>query len=260
LLLPVLNHFIPFSFYFEGSLKEHKNWFPTFYFLSFAFFKSFYPLAYAVWLYALFRSSLSRPFILSLICIQTTALIACMEVFGFETVSLYAYLLAGAGMAFRMRSFLSPAFSGFIALVASSRILKGSFLFITYIVLCLTLNRFHPFAKYTMFNRFAETTRVFLLRDASNKLLPLNTYCTIDGNHLFELYVAFNKKHGFKYGSSDINKEEQTIVSREMVESILKNLKRPIPSDSIKLSVERFYFDQGKLTSDETQLYTCKVE
>ena|GEM_PF-3507656 len=43
LLLPVINHFWPFGFFFEGTLVKDREWFPVFSFIAYIFFKIFFP-------------------------------------------------------------------------------------------------------------------------------------------------------------------------------------------------------------------------
>jgi hypothetical protein len=260
LLLPVINLLRPFGFFFEGTWTEHQKWFPHFPFLSFIFFKSFYPVVYAFGLFAVLRGKLGTLPVISLIVIQSVILVLGMQAVGFMPVADYMYLLVLAPFLYRMAGTLNAGHLWLLNRVINLKLPAGSFLFIIYIVLCLSLSRFHPFAKYTMFNKFRDNTTVFLLRDNRDSLLPLNTYCTIDGNHLFELYVAINNKHGFNYGNRSVNTEQQEIVSREMMQSIFTTLKKPIPSDSVRLMRVEFYFENGKLNSNESQFYACKVE
>jgi len=45
-----------------------------------------------------------------------------------------------------------------------------------------------------------------------------------------------------------------------MMQIIFATLKKPVPADSVKLMRVNFYFENGKLKSNELQVYACRVE
>ena len=261
-LVPMLNAVKPIGFYFEDSLAAHKNWFPSFYYFTWLSFKLFFPVACGVILYGIIRFQFKTEsrIVVPAIIIQGILLFFMLQTIGFTRVSLYVYLLFLVGASVFVLNKYKSVMAKYISAFTGSKILTGSFLFIIYITLCLLLPRAYPFAKYTMFNKFPEHTSVFLLRNNQGQLIPLKEYSGIDGNHLFELYVATNEQHGFVYLSNEETEEEQQLICKELLHSILADLKKPMPFDSVSINRIDYFLEQNKIASHEKQLYKCAVE
>ena len=262
LLLPLLNWFNPIDFYFEDSLAAHQKCFPSFYFFTYLFFKLFFPVANGIILYGMlrFQFKTENRIVFLLILIQSMLLFFVLQTIGFVAASLYVYLLLLISVSVFAWGKYKNEIAKCITVAKESKVITGGFLFTIYITLCLLLPRAYPFAKYTMFNKFSEHTSVFLLRNNQQELVPLNEYSTVDGNHLFELYVATNEQHGFMYLSNEEKEVEQQLVCKELLHSIFADLKKPIPFDSISLNRIDYFLEQNKIASHEKQLYKCAVE
>ena len=241
------------AYYFQSSLRENILWFPHAFPLTWLFFHGFFVLVYACWLYGMLILWLPWSTSHRIVVITCQAcLVLWLQSYGFYVVSCYAPFLASMLLFFTYKQKIS--------LVYISRILTTCFLFALYIILCLILPRFHPFAKYTMFNKFPETTYAYLLRDENNQLIPLEQFSNLKNDYLYTTSVAINTAHGFAYGKNNENPFEEKEMSNELVSHYFKNLKTgTLPFDSVKLCKATFTLRNNKLVMNEKLLGTYKA-
>ncbi len=219
-----------------------------------------FPTLYGTVVYQIFLYKLKPVILILVLFIQTLLLVVLMETIGFAGVSIYGYAFVFLLLCLYLFKSAKVFLLTFFSSAKTTEFVRHTFLFAIYIGLCLMVNRAHPFAKYTMFNKFSDYTYVFLLKDNTGQTIILKDYCKMDGNQIYEMYVAEDQKYGYVYSRGIDEGEGGTIIYREMMGRIFKNLKKPLPSDSVSLNVIKYHVADNKLNIDEKQLYKCKVQ
>lgn len=253
--IPVLHTLVPVGHLFNGSLTDHKRWFPNGYPFSFVFFWAIYPALFGVSVYALLGAVFptQKKKIFLLVVLQGMGLVYLLHVAGFAMVAVYLLPLPVAVLSVVLFPRLFFAIKTGLATARPWQKISGVGLFAAYIVLSLSIKG-HPFSEYTMFNRFPDHTTAFLLRDNGQRLLPLREYSGYTGNELFEQYVALNQKHRFSHHPADTLAAEQNIVYRELLRQMLASPKKKCLPDSLRLMRVDFSFN-----GSQTQVYERQV-
>lgn len=260
LSLFIINRFIPVYFYFEASLAGHKQWFPAFYLLTFLFFKLCAPMLYSFWIFLLTDYlNIQRWKGFLIILIQSLFLLytlQCREN-SFGVVAVYAYLLLAVSVVIVSYRVLQRFYCRISRLSVFSNENRWRYLiFAGYIILCLCLNEFYPFSKYPMYNQFPNSSYVFFLRDNHHRMVPLNKYFKAEGAGLGHLYFSLLNLHHYR----NFTKETTDTIGKEMFGYILSTKYREPPFDTLSLNRIFFHVENGKIISDELEMYKSKVE
>ena len=126
----------------------------------------------------------------------------------------------------------------------------GSFLGLFYMALCLILPPFHPFSRYSMFNRFSDSTYVYLLRDQKGKLIPFEKYSRLKNDDLFVYYRSMTLGKETPQDSNFNNTERSNGVS--LIKLFLEGvIEKPLPFDSIGLYKTTITRNHGKIELTE---------
>lgn len=255
-LLQVSLVFVPARYMFEGTLSSHRLWFKHGYLLSYLFFNGLFPLLYGCWLWG-FVSSAKRAIKVFLIVIQTATVVFLQQQWGYQGVSYYSGFLAlVAIMLFVKPQRLIRKHSHITV-----KFVNGSFLFIVYVLLCAILPRVHPFAKYTMFNKFPDVTYVYLLRNESNELVPIAKYSKLGHDVMYPYSLNINERHGFVYGNNTEKRSEEQQMCNELMQLFIDNLKpNHPPFEMLTLYKATFSLQYGKPVKTETPLCAYVVE
>jgi hypothetical protein len=134
------------------------------------------------------------------------------------------------------------------------------FMFMGYIILSLVLPEFHPFSKYPMYNNFPNYAYVFLLRDSRNHFIPLNKNYSITGANLGHLYFSIRNLHHYNIKDNGERSEMDDSVGKEMFQYIKSKRYNKSCADSISVNKIFLHLKNGKITSNEIQLYKGKME
>jgi len=256
LMVKLLIFWWPLSFLFEGSFEKHQLWFRHGYVLSYIFFSALFPVVYGLWWWGM-AQVMNIPGKRILVLLQTLTVIALQKHIGFAVVSDYGVVLL-----IIMGYFLVEPYATRMRLVPL--LLKaagGSFLFAGYIALCLALPRFHPFAKYAMFNKFPDVTYVYLLRNEHNELVPIEHYSKLKNDDLYAYSVFINERHGFAHGNNTEKRIEAQQMCNELMQIFLDNLKpNHPPFEMLTLYKTTFTLQHGKPEKAETPICTYVVE
>lgn len=256
LLVQLLMLWLPPSFLFEGSFSKHQLWFRHGYVLSYIFFNTLFPLLYALWwlgMMQLFKVPGKKIVLPG----QTVLVIALQHYWGYAGVAPYGYVLLLILLFFLVRPY-TKRISGasFLAKAAG-----GSFLFVGYIALCLALPRFHPFAKYTMFNKFPDVTYVYLLRNENNELVPIEKYSKLGRDVMYPYSLNINEHHGFKHGNNTEKRSEEQQMCNELMQLFLNNLKpNHPPFEMLTLYKTTFTLQHNQPVKTEQPLCAYVVE
>ena len=233
LALPAIQLFMPIGFFFEGTLNEHRLWYPSLFWISFFVAQLTFPFLHSIWVGGLWIYGLRRRTVIEILALIIGVSVVDFWVLhhlGFTCITAIsiAYMTGGVFFLFQRK------WQNVLADNALFRkVFTGTFIGVLYILLCLVVERGHPFAKNTMFNEFPDKTVVFYIEDLQGRLLPLSEYSTIDGNEFVQLHKALNAKHDFSAHAA--NESEQQIVYDEMVDYLFKHGKKKWPVDSICL-------------------------
>jgi hypothetical protein len=246
--IQMANYTLPLGFLYNSSLSQTKIWYPHVYLMIFSLSKLAFPFLYASWFFLLFYLWGGDK-----LNIKSHVIIAVLVLLGVFVYALPFSFVQILGVGLFVCSFLMltkpltlPIANGVIFLVA--KIPFGAFfLFLLYIVACLCFPRFHPLAKYTMFNYFADTTHVYILRDEKDSLIPLRKYSTIITDELMNMGEMVQRKNN----SKEIKLSESTEIASYFIQ---KSNSTPLPFDSIKVFKVLFYFDGSKLITNEKYL------
>jgi hypothetical protein len=253
----IVHQFIPLNFLFKATYENHKGWYPHLFPITFLFSKALFPGFYGVCLYIIlkywYKTSLTR--VVIFLAIQTLLVITLLELFVFEWCLAYGLIL----VLFNFLPFLKHFNTDKSWNAHITRGLAGGFLFVLYIGLCLSLPRFHPFAKYTMFNRFPESTYAFLLRNEENTVIPLEEYNSMNGDNLYTTYESICEINGFAYGDASQNPEEQKIAYDKLMQIVFTKWKKILPFDSVFLYRVEFEIKNDKHIVRESRVAQKRV-
>ncbi len=248
-VVQLVNSITPIAFYFEGSYRQHQAWFPVMHVLSYMLLAVLFPVIYALVLYA-WLSRINRNITGVALIVQTVIVFVLQHYAGFNLLSVYGVCLAGGVLLYySAKKMVDKTYSPI-----ATRLLSGTFLFATYIVLCLALPRFHPFAGYIMFNKFPEKTTVYVLRNKHGQLVPLEKYSRLKNDDFFA-FKAFIEQ-------SDNNQEPGAAATvsqlcQQLGAQYRANLKQgSMPFDSLTIYETTFSLQQNKVVKDEFPLCT----
>ncbi len=260
LSLFIINRFIPVYFYFGASLAAHKQWFPDFYLLTFLCFNLYAPVSYGFWILLLTDYlNIQRWKGFLIILIQSLFLLYTLQYpeIGFGVVAVYAYLLLAISVVIGSYRVLQRFYYRLSRLSIFSNENRWRYLiFASYIILCLCLSEFYPFSKYPMYNKFPNSSYLFFLCDNHQRMVPLNKYFKVDGGELGHLYISLLDLHHY----TNPTKENTDTIGKEMFGYILSTKYRQPPFDTMSLNRTFFHLENGKIISDELEMYKSKVE
>ena len=262
LMLEIVNLCNPISFYFQSSVDENAHWFPHLYLLTFLSFHLIFPLIYDLILLGSLRSRITvglPGFILAMVFL--TIVIVLIQVFlGFYTVSALMFFLFPAFLIIVNRGKINHWLNSSFTFIYSSRALSGSFIFLVYIMLCLILPRFHPFAHYIMFNKFPDETYVFLLRDEKNNLIPIQKYSTLYSDQFYCISQTISEKNKTLSTLNPGKTMNDKAMGDELIDYFFKSLKpAALPFDSVSLNKLSFTLNNGEIIRHDELFGTYKT-
>ncbi len=237
-----------FDFYFDGSFHQHQSWFPRLFFFSYLFCRLLLPLIYCAWLIGFLlnrniKSLTKWPLFLSLLFVLSFIIqyYFSIKVALYIGVPLICICMGALLSPYTILKHIpKPALPWFIV--------EKTGIFFLYMILCIILPRFHPFAKYTMFDKFSDTTFVYLLRDDNELLIPINKYSSLTYDEFFtigESIVQCHNKGAIK------DSELGTILLNEFKKN--RNTEK-ILTDSISLNKLEFFLKDNRIISNEKKL------
>lgn len=240
------------AFYFIAPYNKYKDWFPRFYTVNFLSSRILLGLTYFFWVYGLLQpviisSKLKYLILLITICALTCMLQVCC---GYQSTLYIALPLFIATFAhlFRRITIVQKNFLQIIKSAHSFPLISGSFLFFAYGISCLILPRFHPFAKYTMFDTFADTTYVYILRDKKGNLMPLQQCSSLSYDAFFTIGETIRQ-------TSAIATISDSLLSESLMNAFKQNIKpKAHLSDTISLHKTYFYLKANTVVTHEKKL------
>lgn len=238
------------AFLFEGNWGQHQLWFKHVYVFTYFFFNTVYPLLYALWFWGLAQAVHLRGKI-GVLVLQTVLVTALQQYAGYAGVSAYGVLLLLLTLLLWVKPYaVRLGAFGFLTKAAT-----GSFLFGGYVVLCLALPQFHPFAKYTMFNRFPQSTRVYLLRNQNNELVPIEQYSRLKNDDLFAYSEAIKQQAASAQPLPATMPIPPAVLGNRLMQLFINNL-RPNhpPFQKLTLYQITFTLQQGRPVQTQTPL------
>lgn len=209
-----------FDFYFDGSFHQHQSWFPRLFFFSYLFCRLLLPLIYCAWLIGFLlnrniKSLTKWPLFLSLLFVLSFIIQYYFSI----KVALYIgvpliCICVGALLSpyTILKHIPKPALPWFIV--------EKTSIFFLYMILCIILPRFHPFAKYTMFDKFTSSTYVYQLKDANDSLLPIEKYSTLKNDQLFTIGEAILKNQESTKTSLPLS---DSLLGKDMMKQFFEN-------------------------------------
>jgi hypothetical protein len=249
--IALLNLEFPFGYLFESSWSDYKKWFPSFYWIIYLFSKLFFPIVYGIIVYKTtsswnFKMANSKLFVF----VQFFLLQFIQYFGGFKLLLVYgAFLMVLILCIISIKMALNNPISNTWKEKIKPLVL-GSFLGLIYMVLCLILPPFHPFSRYSMFNRFSDSTSVYSLRDQKGKLIPLEKYSRLKNDDLYVYYRSLSKGNETSQDLNFKNPEKANGVSliKLFLESATEN---PLPFDSIALYKTTIRRNHGRIEFTE---------
>lgn len=151
-----------------------------------------------------------------------------------------------------------PFFAGVLVFLSAELLLenrhkiavtKGVFFFVSYIVFSLVLPEFYPFSKYPMYSRWVKETYVFLVRDSSGNMIPMDRISSINSAHLSHVYSTL-KVSGM---------QNDSIVGEKMFD-VLKTNKFKNVSGKIGIYKMNMFFMDTNIQTNEVRFYENKLE
>lgn len=243
--------FSKYRFMADAHFSEFRDWYPRYYFAVFILMRLLPVFVMALSLYLGLRT---MPFIS--IALRIPAVLGQSIIIYWGTEYMGASITLSIFWVLHLAIFL---FGKYLHNLTRTKIIatviNGISLFAIYILLCLVMERMHPFAKYTMFNKFQGKTTVFLLRDSQGELLPLNKFSKYDSNELFQIYAAINKQYGYDYLTENPNEQQE--VYKKMLELLEQNLTMQLPGPYVTLN--RIDFIMGKDKPDANEKEVARI-
>lgn len=243
--------------YFEATWHLYPQWFPVFYLPAFLFFKTCYPLLYGLMVYkALCAYRPAKPVAaVAAALLHTAAVVLLQYKTHYPVVAVYGLLPAALlVLAHYKPKLTAPRFLN-KPQPQLQALVSGSFLFVGYVVLCLLLPRFHPFAGYIMFNKFPEKTTVYLLRNKQGQLVPLEKYSHLKNDNLFVFKAFVELQHNHPNSPPVVNSTYN--LCQQLAAQYRANRKQgTIPFDSLTIYEANFSLQQNKVVKDEFPLCT----
>jgi hypothetical protein len=135
---------------------------------------------------------------------------------------------------------------------------EGFVFFVVYIVISLLLPKFYPFSKYTMFDSFAPTALVFYTATKDTTIIPMAKYANIEASKLHDYYRAWLKKDVF-HGVSDTAAEVQLATGKELWQTIVNRLERPLPTDTLSIFKATLFLQSDTVTSKHELLFQDRL-
>lgn len=124
------------------------------------------------------------------------------------------------------------------------------FLCVIYILLSWILPEYYPFSKYPMYSSWPNEIPVFLLRDDTNRMIPLNQVCVLNGAELSHIY----------WTAKNANIED-SLIGKKMFDFIKNNRNTALlVKDSIYLNKVILSLHNDKIQTNEVQLYKGTLE
>lgn len=238
------------AFYFTGSLELHKIWFPRFYLFSFLFFKAAFPLLFATWclLYLQHFERVRQSKIIStaIFTLSVTAFLFLFQATVFERVMQGIFILIALQAALSASLLFKPFTAGIAAKPMLSKYGMSVIFFVGYIVACLICkDEFHPFYKFSMYNKIEGTKPVFILKDTMNNVVPLERCFTISENGIYLIYtnpaISLSNKNNYSDSSAG------QLLWREM----LTFKKSGCNVEPLSLYKRELHVKDGKVIADE---------
>jgi|ERR1043165_1310137 hypothetical protein len=250
--------YCPVQYLFDEGLRAHKTWFPRFYLFTYLFFKMAVPVLFGVWCAINAASQVQ----------QQKYWVAAFGFFIGAIFCLLVYDRAGfngellAVLLILFGQLISVVFYYLISLPKSKKradkrnALAWQYGFLlTYMAACLLVkDGFHPFYKFSMYNKIEERNYVFILRNSKGELLPLDDYLTIGENGLYRVYMATHDEHAADQKAAD------SASSGILWHRVLDSKKRSFNGDTIVLIKKVLQLQNGKIAASEHELYRNKID
>ena len=131
-------------------------------------------------------------------------------------------------------------------------------LFGSYVLLCLLLPEFHPFSRYSMYNRFPNSAYAFYLRNENRDTVALKPNFRMGAQELAHLYGTVVNKLGFDHNTEADS--QLTAIGREMLPLILATRRTGLPFHRLELCRVHWYFNGDIIQKDEKQLYSLSLD
>ena len=85
----------------------------------------------------------------------------------------------------------------------------------------LTLNEFHPFSKFPMYNSFPNWSYAFYLSDEDTVIIPSSDYFNVTGGWMGHTFYSICQSRKIGYGYNIESDEELYLVGDQMMDLIL---------------------------------------
>lgn len=240
------------AFYFIAPYNNYEHWFPRFYALNFLLSRMLLGFTYFFWVYGLLQtvitsSVLKNLLLFILICSITLILQVCC---GYQCALYIAIPLFIATFALLLKRFTIVKIN-LLQIIKSALPLpwiSGSFLFFAYGISCLFLPRFHPFAKYNMFDTFTDTTYVYVLKDKKGNIMPIQQCSSLSYDAFFTIGEAIHQTTP-KARTSD------SLLGERLMNAFTQNMKpKAHLSDTISLHKIYFYLNANTVVTHEKKI------